>query len=550
MSIIDPSNNCFSRRSFLLGAALLAASSTGILSCKNNIIGKNKILTGRIMGANHKSGHRLLEKERPSPIETEEAGLVIVGGGIAGLSAVRELLKRRFSDFLLLELEEKVGGNSTSGVHAASPFPWGAHYVPIPGKESVFVTELFEELGIIEGYDSKGLPVYNEEYLCADPHERLFMFGQWQEGLIPRIGISEDDSRQYSEFFAMMTRFKKAIGSDGRPAFTVPLDLSSRDSRFLKYDLITMEEFMDYNNWNSEYLRWYVNYCCRDDYGSTIKNTSAWAGLHYFASRSGIASNAEPSAVVTWPEGNGWLVSRLAEKAAGNIRSNACVLNIEEHGDGLSVDYYDSHKNSCIRIRTKAVIYAAPRHTALRTIKEFREKRPEYADSFGYAPWMVANIVTQAVPKAKGAALSWDNVCYNSEFLGYVVANHQNVAVHREKTILTYYFPLTAGEPAAERQRALNTPFEAWADMVIKDISSIHPGIENSIEEINVWLWGHAMIRPVPGFIWGAARREALKPLGKIYFGHSDMSGISIFEEAQYRGIKASRAALKEVIGL
>lgn len=550
MSTIDPSNSGFSRRSFLKGAVLLAASSTGILSCKSNIAGRKKSLKGRIMGANHRSGHMLLEKERPSPTETEEAGLVIVGGGIAGLSAARELLKRTFSDFLLLELEERVGGNSASGVHAASPFPWGAHYVPIPGKESVHVIELFEELGIIEGYNSKGLPAYNEEYLCADPQERLFIYGQWQEGLIPKIGISAGDSRQYAEFFGRMRHFKKARGSDGRPAFTVPLDLSSRDSRFLKYDLITMEEFLDENNWNSEYLRWYVNYCCRDDYGSTIKETSAWAGIHYFASRSGIASNAEPSAVVTWPEGNGWLVNRLAEKAVNNIRNNASVLNIEKDGDGLSVDYYDSRKKSCIRIRTKAVIYAAPRHTATRAIKDFRDKRPEYAGSFGYAPWMVANIVTQNVPEAKGAALSWDNVCYNSEFLGYVVANHQNVAVQREKTILTCYFPLTAGGPSAERQRALNTPFEAWADMIIKDISLIHPGIENSIAEINVWLWGHAMIRPVPGFIWGAARRESIKPHGKIYFGHSDMSGISIFEEAQYRGIKASRAALKEVVGL
>lgn len=550
MSFIDTSNNGLSRRSFLLRTALLAVSSTGLISCKKRVFGKKKPLTGKILGANHKAGHRLLEKERPEPTETEKAGIVIVGGGIAGLSAARELLKRRFSDFLLLELEERAGGNSVNGVHAASLFPWGAHYVPIPNKESVFVLELFEELGIIEGYDSKGLPVYNESYLCADPHERLFMFGQWQEGLIPKVGISEDDSRQYSEFFGMMARFKKARGNDGRPAFAVPLDLSSRDSRFLKYDLISMERFLDNNNWNSEYLRWYVNYCCRDDYGASIKDTSAWAGIHYFASRSGSASNAEPSAVVTWPEGNGWIVNRLAEKAAGNIRSNACVLNIEENGAYLDVDYYDSRKNSSLRIKTKAVIYAAPRHTANRTIQEFRDKRPEYAGSFVYAPWMVANMVTQAVPEAKGAALSWDNVCYNSEFLGYVVANHQDLAVHREKTVLTYYFPLTAGEPEAERQRAIHTPFETWADMVIKDMSSIHPGIENNIEELNVWLWGHAMIRPVPKFIWGSARQEAIKPYGKIYFGHSDMSGISIFEEAQYRGIKASLAALKEVTGL
>jgi hypothetical protein len=83
--------------------------------------------------------------------------------------------------------------------------------------------------------------------------------------------------------------------------------------------------------------------------------------------------------------------------------------------------------------------------------------------------------------------------------------------------------------------------------MVISDLSRMHPGIRGGIEELNVWLWGHAMIKPVTGFIWGAARREAVKPLGKIFFAHSDMSGISIFEEAQYRGVMASRVALRAI---
>ena len=32
-------------------------------------------------------------------------------------------------------------------------------------------------------------------------------------------------------------------------------------------------------------LRWWVDYACRDDYGMTLDQTSAWAGLFYFCSR-------------------------------------------------------------------------------------------------------------------------------------------------------------------------------------------------------------------------------------------------------------------------
>ena len=33
---------------------------------------------------------------------------------------------------------------------------------------------------------------------------------------------------------------------------------------------------------DSTYLDWCINYACRDDYGALARDTSAWAGAHYF----------------------------------------------------------------------------------------------------------------------------------------------------------------------------------------------------------------------------------------------------------------------------
>ena len=52
------------------------------------------------------------------------------------------------------------------------------------------------------------------------------------------------------------------------------------------------------------------------------------------------------------------------------------------------------------------------------------------------------------------------------------------------------------------------------------------------------------MIRPVPGFIWGGDRQRMQQAHGRIVFAHSDMSGISIFEEAFTRGTQAADALL------
>jgi hypothetical protein len=51
------------------------------------------------------------------------------------------------------------------------------------------------------------------------------------------------------------------------------------------------------------------------------------------------------------------------------------------------------------------------------------------------------------------------------------------------------------------------------------------------------------MVSPVPGFIFGEERKAAAQPIeGKVFFAHTDLSGISVFEEAFHQGIDAARA--------
>jgi hypothetical protein len=58
---------------------------------------------------------------------------------------------------------------------------------------------------------------------------------------------------------------------------------------------------------------------------------------------------------------------------------------------------------------------------------------------------------------------------------------------------------------------------------------------------------GHAMVRPVVGSIFSHERRMLQNPKDHLFFANSDLSGISIFEEAQYHGVKAAERALHAV---
>jgi len=53
------------------------------------------------------------------------------------------------------------------------------------------------------------------------------------------------------------------------------------------------------------------------------------------------------------------------------------------------------------------------------------------------------------------------------------------------------------------------------------------------------------MARPKVGAIFAEARRGLAKPAGNLVFANSDLSGFSIFEEAQYRGVLAAEQVLE-----
>ncbi len=90
-----------------------------------------------------------------------------------------------------------------------------------------------------------------------------------------------------------------------------------------------MREFLSSKGLDSVPLHWYVNYACRDDYGTEYSEVSAWAGIHYFASRGNEGeTEIENSTVLTWPEGNGWIIKRLRSQLERQIRPNSLVFHL------------------------------------------------------------------------------------------------------------------------------------------------------------------------------------------------------------------------------
>jgi len=503
---------------------------------------------GEIVGASDALGHRLRDGLRPQPSADawQDTGIVIVGGGIAGLSAAWRLARAGFQQFALLELEPAPGGTARSGASAITAYPWGAHYIPAPQKENRALIDLLNEMGVLEGEDDDGEPIVAEQYLCRDPQERIFYKGRWYEGLYLRAGASPEDLRQLEAFQAEINRWVDWRDGRGRRAFAIPVAAGSDDAEITALDRLSMAQFLDKKGLTSPRLRWYVEYACRDDYGTTLENTSAWAGLFYFASRIKRAGEeAEP--LITWPEGNGRIVAHFYRAISRNVKLGVAATEIAPIGANgrsrVEVTAIESETNRAVGFRADRVIFAAPQFMAHYLLRPYRDDPPAHISEFEYGAWMVANLTLRDRPFSLGFPLCWDNVLYESPSLGYVVATHQK-GIDRGPTVFTYYYPLCDGDARLARASLLSADWAAWADVTLTDLSRAHRDIRGLVERLDVMRWGHAMIRPRPGFIWSGARQKAQQPIRGIHFAHSDLSGVALFEEAFYHGIRAAEEAL------
>jgi hypothetical protein len=472
---------------------------------------------------------------------------VIVGGGVAGLSAAWHLQKNGFENFVLLELEPAPGGTARSGSNPAAvvPYPWGAHYVPAPLKENGGLISLLSEMGVIEGAGTNGNPIVAEQFLCRDPEERIFFKGRWYEGLYLHAGADRNDLTQLDKFNTEIGNWVEWRDSKGRRAFAIPISNSSDDAEVTALDKISMSSWLQSHGFDSPRLRWLVDYGCRDDYGLTIDQTSAWAGLFYFASRV-THRGAESQPLITWPEGNGHLVSYLYNQSKEKIRLDFAAIDVNPTTEGVDVVAVDKDVRNTIGFHADRVIFAAPHFLSRYLIRPFRDSPPSYTSEFQYGAWMVANLVLRDRPKDLGFPLAWDNVLYESPALGYVVATHQR-GLDRGPTVFTYYYPLCDADPRVARTRLLSTDRRGWADIALTDLERAHPVIRSLCTRLDVMRWGHAMIRPRPGFIWGGARSQAQRPFRGIHFAHTDLSGIALFEEALDHGVRAAGEVLREV---
>jgi len=525
----------FSRKEFLKTILLAGIAIPFLQYCSQ----KAKGFLLKITGTNHVLGHRLWAKNFPKYSEEISVKYFIAGAGISGLSAARYFIQNDENDFLICEMENRIGGNSSNGQNRFSKFPLGAHYLPLPNKENKEIIEFLRESGLYLGDDENGFPILDDEQLVFPQDERLFFKNSWQNDLVPQKGISENTKKEFERFFGLMDAFRVKKDNSGKYWFDIPIQNSSNIEDAKKLDTYTFEKWLSENHFSSEELLWFLDYSCRDDYGLGIRYVSAWAGIHYFAGRKNNWATNHKEQVFTWPEGNARLTKHLQKHSQNKILKKHLVFDVRILKDKVQMLAFDDSSKKTIKILAEKVLLATPQFVNKHIIKD-RKIKP-----FNYVPWLLATLTLRNEFGGE-EELAWDNVIYGTEGLGYIYDQHQNLSQNIGEKVITYYRSFSTENCDIARKKLFRMKDEDLKKIVLNDLKTAHPRIEDFILEIDFHIIGHAMIAPVPNQIFGKETEKAQQNIEeKIYFAHSDLSGISIFEEAFHQGITAAKQMMK-----
>lgn len=464
-------------------------------------------------------GH-ILRQSKTYPVrpEAQQTDYLIVGGGIAGLSAAYQL---REQDFMLCELSERLGGSSSANTHGDQYFSQGAHYdLAYPAYYGDALLNTLFELDLID-YDPQSNSWQFVDQHFTIPHDResvTYEGGNFRADVLP-----EGPLRQ--QFKALLRPF---VGHMPMPTTQIAT----------QYHYLNQQTFREYLEEHLTLTAAFINaidYAMLDDWGASSEVVSALAGIHYYTCRPYF--DQDPS-LLSPPEGNAYFAQRFISRLPQErLHTQQLVQSIQPYKDGYEVTIVDVKAQQQYRIQTKHIVYAAHKHG----LKYIYPAGFERFSHNHYSPWLVLSLVLNQTTTKK---TYWQNEYLSGEraFLGFVDSSAQFQPQTTRRTLTAYY----CFDPK-ERNQLLHIQEQAPAlvERTIQYMEQVlQEPIRPHIEKAYLKVMGHAMPIPQPGFLLRDYNHDA--PTTNIAYAGVDAGHLPLFFEAADSGLKAARLLLQK----
>lgn len=451
------------------------------------------------------------------PDPTEDVPVVIVGGGLSGLTVAYLL---RAHNPVLLELRDRFGGVSAGETWGGTPYSLGGAYFITPDEGS-FLESFYHELGLdqVVRVDEGGFEV--ELNGRIDPR---FMEGK---GWPPD---ERDALRRYIEVVRSYTENYPDIPLPDRGDTQWIREL---DRKTLKQDI---EQKMGVPV--PPRLAAAIQAYCYSSFGAGWEELSAAGGWNFLA--------AEEFGRWVLPGGNTYLVDQLWNRLTSfgitgvcggrNLRGRCRVVDIRfVEGRRTQVTYRDAAGQFRSLLARKVVVCSAKMIAKYMIHRLDVIDRPKYEamHNMQYAAYVVANVLLDQTlhrdfydifllgngdfPMSPAAFEAGSRVV---DMLNGHFARQEPVP----RSVLTLYWPL----PWASARFTLldDNAWQNYAESIAPQIRSML-GVLNvpvgSVRQVRLTRWGHAMPISRPGFIADGTADHVRRPMeGMIWFVNQD----------------------------
>lgn len=527
-----------SRREALrwIGAGLVTISLPSLWSCAHRALVKEEAAAGfafpaispidrayvrpatSYSGDNPDRAHKILWNKDQYladaggiPEVTEEAQVVIVGGGMSGI--ISAYLLRDLKP-VLLERAERFGGNARGESWQGVDYSIGAAYFT-SAAEGTAVHKLFSEAGVYQ-------------HTTVKKEQDPILFGG---KLYKDFFAGDTDPAARQQFVKAAALFSDFGNSEnGRIYPVIPPTTEAEAESVKSLDRYSFLEFMEKELGRLHpHLRSLLEDYCWSGMGSSMKETSAALGIFFFS--------GEFADVLVTPGGNAkvaevFLQHLHAAEPAG-LRPSSVVLDVEVKGNASFVTYEDAG-GKLRRIKAGAVVMACPKFVAGKLIRNLEPSRLRALGKMKYQPYLVANALLNTPVKNGNydifligdGKFSSENVRAAATARGATDVVLGNFAsFEKNRTVLTLYRPLPYSDArgeifAPESFERFQQEFRAQLE---KEILPALGYAGTDLAEIRIARWGHPMPTAAPGIYRGDTLAKLRKPFKeRVFFVQQD----------------------------